>query len=334
MKTSKFIHYEIIGPLFGLFAFVINSDFNADYINYLNKFLNISSDNFSLYSMEVGFQFLSIFVKKIGFSFEVYMYLLISISLSLKLYYVRKFIGTKVVLFLLFYSSSFLLLHELIQIRLAVAIALLYAIFYYIIKESEKIKTVLLAIVAISIHVSIVLFVASLLIFKYPKIFIFLAGCAIVLTLQLDFALDSAIYFESGSKINGYLYELNTGAMKLKYFPFQMLYLLLIYILSIVARLVQKQHNVESEILRYTEKLFLISVIAYWLTAISPVVAFRLLELINSFLPLSQTIIIFILLKKKFIKSSIALIVMFTVLNLIIFARGILPLVEGIKNIL
>ena len=73
-NTIKRIPYEIICPIFGIFAFFMNSNFNQDYDNYLYKFVSTSVENISLDSAEFGFQIITIEAKEIGMTFDVFLY--------------------------------------------------------------------------------------------------------------------------------------------------------------------------------------------------------------------------------------------------------------------
>lgn len=153
----------------------------VDDINYLNYFKQSKNGRLR---KDITFYFLSNIVSTINYLFV--MFAVISISLKAKFIVDNiRYVG---VIFLLYFTSSFLL-HDFVQIRAAVASGLLLWILYFAGEKKFLISAILIGI-AVSFHLSAVIFIPLIFLKNANTKFTFLVFAIISLLIAFFYPLD------------------------------------------------------------------------------------------------------------------------------------------------
>lgn len=121
-----------------------------DYQNYKNSYLGLTVER-----LEIGFYWISELLKKLHVGFYAYLLLFALFSIGLKVLVIRKM--TKLVwLSILVYVSNFFILHDLIQMRAAIASGfLLWALYYRQHRDLPRFLTV--SVMAFLFHYSAII---------------------------------------------------------------------------------------------------------------------------------------------------------------------------------
>ena len=120
-KGARFIATTFISIVCACILFLSDS---KDFKNYFNFYETLTSTNLSFSWIEPGFLLLALLFKNFDFSFQVFIGVILTISLIAKLYFITKYSRQPEISFI-FYVSFFLLLHESTQIRVSIAITFL-----------------------------------------------------------------------------------------------------------------------------------------------------------------------------------------------------------------
>ena len=180
-------------------SFFINYD--ADFVVYKGLYDNVSYQEFSILSEPSFFGLLKVF-NYFGFEFSAVIFILSSFTLIAKIFYLSRFLEINNFCLVVGYCSGVFLLHEAIQIRIAMAILFFSVGVYYLYSEKLSIfNAIFFLVLSLTFHIS----VAGLLIllffyaaaWRFP-LFTAVAAASAILFLFNVFvdrdALESAIF--------------------------------------------------------------------------------------------------------------------------------------------
>lgn len=132
----KFIFFLVVWIILAVIA-TFRPDTMPDYLSYKYAYLGIFEDRF-----EIGFRYISLAMKKLYFGLYAYLFVIALLSISLKL--ISIFRMTNLIFFsFLIYLSNFFILHDMIQIRCAIASGIFLISIYYI--QHRNLKLFLLS---------------------------------------------------------------------------------------------------------------------------------------------------------------------------------------------
>lgn len=258
--------------------------YDRDYDNYLNFYQSISSDFFIFIQtrFEHGFIFLAwISYNLANLEFSLFLVLLAAIALAIKIYLFYRHPYAWILL--IAYIPNLYLLHEMTQIRAAIAIAFVYLAiesrFSVENSDSNRLLSVAVFLVGLSFHVSVFIFIPFLLL---PKSIIFskklLSFKSIFLVVSLVISLSIFInFFELFSgffeKINPLFYIYNLKDEELNYFSLR---IILSFFMTCIGIIVYRDSKETTKI--YTT-IGIYGFILLLFTAKTPVYAHRIFEM-------------------------------------------------------
>ncbi len=211
MNSSNFNRSWIISiaPLLALVSFLSIVRNGPDYFEYLQHY-KTSAECFECVSQDQGIFFTAIlYLFSINqIDFEMFCYALASTTLAAKIYVTVKILPGAYIPSILFYISSFFILHELIQIRLSLALAVAYLGIYYYLILNKRIIAFLLMIASVFIHTSLVVLWISAAIYLLLKnvkvIYQFLAASLVFIFLSI---VDREFLFEYFNEVLNFDYS-------------------------------------------------------------------------------------------------------------------------------
>lgn len=279
-KTSIiFIPISICLSLISLFR---SENFDRDFSQY--QFLFGELDTAAL--SEPGFNLLLAIGKDLDLSITFILFLCTLISILIKFKSIAKFGSTTCSIFLLLYASSFFLLHELNQTRLALSIAFIFPAL--INRDISSPLKILLSIIAFSFHYSIIVVIPFIFIKNENKIFLpFLLFCVIYEFFRFYISTDlvNSIpdqFIINLEKIKLYLHEIAMPSAEIINFtnPGSIATIIFIGYIGIFRYINQhREYN-------YLMTMSYMSIVSYYILRENPVIATRISELYRTALPL------------------------------------------------
>lgn len=328
MRISKASLIAILMAIGLSFISLLRSEnFDNDFHQYAFIFENFTTSNL----FEPGFNFILAISKIIGANISLVLFISALFSLLIKFTFISKLGASSVAIFFLLYASSFFLLHELNQTRLALSIAF---IFPALINRSISLHLkIFLSILAFSFHYSIILLLPFIFIKNESKILIaFIIICIIyeffkiTLSTELIYSIPNKLIINT-EKIKLYLNEIvNPTTESINFINFGNL----ITIFSITSIWVLRKFNKDDNY-NYLMVMSYMSIISYYFFRENQVLATRISEIYRISLPL-----IIALSFSKFKKSLTNIISMVFLLSLMlltnIFMYG--PSIKPLKEII
>ena len=320
MSKNKlvFIGFTIITTLL---VCLINVQCSPDYELY--RFIWNSLD--CLDYSEVLWSLLNILSKFFFFDYNLFLFFISLFTVYFKFKYLKDLVKSNVVL--IFYSSSFLILHESIQIRLAFGLVfVLKSILYSL--ENKQNKCWIFLTLASLIHLSLVFFVIVKLLSVVLKNrllqVLFLVFCVFLfefisqkeyIILMIDFLSEFKV--DWSQKLSKYLYEF-LELESLKSFPLQLYFVGFVYLFDLILNF--QKRNTE---LNQTMLLSFVWIIPVLMIP-NDTISSRLIELCFFFLPIVQFKIFKELRNQKYKRLSYALLFLFFILNIKIFTNQLI----------
>ena len=320
MSKDKF---KFIATIFVLtiVVFSININLSPDYYLYRSNWNNLDSIDYSEFSWSI----LNLFSKNIFSDYNGFLFCISFITIYFKFKYLKDLVQSNVIL--IFYASSFLILHESIQIRLAFGLIFVLKS----IKDSidgKNYKSWLFLILASSIHLSLLFFIIVKLLLIIIKNKTVLIITVLSVIYFIDFILQqnnielmikffSEIGEKWSEKLSKYLYEfLELGIVKTP--PLQIYYVGLIYLLNSILNFKKKINKLN--------ELTLVSFILIIPILMIPndTITSRFIELCFYFLPFIQFKIFKEIYDQKLTPISLALLFLFFTLNFKIFTNQLI----------
>jgi hypothetical protein len=304
-----------------IFVFFVDIYLSPDYTTYRLNWETTNGLDFS----EVLWSVLNLCSRIIFSDFNYYLFVISLLIVYYKFKYLKNLVGSDLIF--IFYISSFLLLHEAIQIRLAFGmIFVLRSMKYWI--EEKNVKSFIFLIVASLIHLSLIFFIVVHFFRVVIKSKFTMLFCLLLIVLSykffsdidyLQFLID--LISEGGEgwnlKLANYLYEFFEIG-KIKGLPLQLYYVLLVYLISVFVNYNERDSKL-NEIVRVS-LLFIIPV----LMIPNDTIISRFTELCFYFLPIIQFQIVRKLNRLKLWSISFVLVAFFVIVNFRVFSNQLL----------
>lgn len=335
-KNSRLVISVAFAFVIAMFSFLRGPAFDHDYQTYAALYAEVIKKGALFFSgsVEPGFYFLMWCFGELGVSIDLVLFYIAFICLAIKLYTALRFGYLVFFVYIPLYVTSFFLIHELNQTRIAISTALFYLMAHnlYYFFEVKRIKFRILYIAPLFQYSSAILFLV-LVKNKISSLVLWLAValCLIYLILNNSNYADLILtYLLSGDeRVGGYAYEIiNGGGNSLRILSggniVYIFYAIMIR-LMLVLFIPEKKNN---RLIRLNEFFIGLSVVLFVVFINAPVVATRFSELLRIFTPLVMAIIISDLFRKGGIPAVIggALYVMSIFLNLILYGPAISPI--------
>ena len=328
------LRFEWLAPLLAVAFLGKNPTSEPDYGAYMAIYAaNTLRTLFAASDVEWGFRALCALGNVFGLSYAAFGYFVVTGTVAAKFYAFRRLLGSASSLAVLFYLSSLFILHELVQIRLAVALAFvaLAAVQWM---ARRRVLALLFVAAAVSMHLSLVLLVVALGLGRYPRVV--LAGAIGLATLGLmpeenRTAMIAAVVQFLGTrtplfqKVAEYAFQLGQVP------PGSVLVSAQTLVVAGTAAGVAVAHRVAADDDRRTAMAGAISVllvsglIARVVLASSPVVSGRLLELFATVMPAGQALTV-VWISRRWPGAGMPIVAGFLTLNLWAFAHVLVPL--------
>ena len=320
MSKIKFKYLTIIFAI-TIRVCAININLSPDYDLYRSRWNDLDTLDYS----EFLWSILNLFSKNIFSDYNGFLLCISFITIYFKFKYLKDLVQSNVIL--IFYASSFLILHESIQIRLAFGLIFVLKSIKYSIDE-KKYKSWLFLILASLIHLSLLFFiiVKLLLIIIKNKTALIISVLSVIyfiefITDQNNIQLVIEIFLEVGKewsvKLAKYLYGfLELGSIKPP--PLQLYYVGLIYLLNLILNFTKKNNKLN--------EITLVSLILILPVLMIPndTITSRLIELCFYFLPFIQYRIFKEIYNLKLTPISYTLLFLFSILNFKIFSNQLI----------
>lgn len=279
-------------------AVVLKDSATPDYEHYKAHFETINSifDADPLYSASIYL------ARSLGFSYDLYLWVITLFALVVKFLVVYRLRPSLLAFFVPIYLCSLFLLHEYIQVRLAVALAFVYLFINIEILEHKKtIWKHIAGGAAVTVHMSTLPLLIAIILLRSKSLVAvaFLAMLISALTFAGIFFEDTAIFIadatdtDFGRKIGAYLYEAAIGGEGGYTNITSVQFLTAVFTMGAVARLQfwSRVEEANKRLLWLAFTLTGIGLVVRILTQQNPVISFRLMELFSFLLPLAQSIV-------------------------------------------
>ena len=320
MSKDKFQFIAIVFIL-TILVWEININLSPDYDVYRSKWNSLDSLEYG----ELLWSALNLICKNIFFEYNVFLFFISFVTIYFKFKYLKDLVKSNIIL--IFYASSFLILHESIQIRLAFGLIFVLKSIKYSLDNKQS-KSWLFLILASSIHLSLLFFIIvkllliiinnkTVLIISVLSVFYFIDFISQQNNIESMIEFLSEIGEEWSVKLSKYLFEF-LELESIKKFPLQIYYVGLIYILNSFLNF-KKNHNGLSQI---TLVAFLLTIPVLMIP--NDTITSRLIELCFYFLPLIQFNIFKEFNYQKITPLDYILLFMFCILNLRIFTNQLI----------
>lgn len=324
------------GSLLSLFR---SEGFDNDYLSYSLAFANVAAEEefaFAGSSTEPLFYLLMWVSHVFGIEVGGMLFIACFFALAIKFYSVAKFGYSELFIFIPLYFSSFFLLQELTQIRLAIGTSFFYLFAYYIYKlrVGDKPSNFFLFMAPLFHYSSI----ALLLIFiRRQKAYLWIILPVIVLifiVFKIGFSVDTLgmllpDFLWSDDRIRGYSIELleqhgeklsllNGGNLIYLYYLIAMRLLVHLFLPEL------KRNN----LFVVNELMIFSSLVIFFVLISSPVLATRFSELFRIFTPIIQAVIITKLMRRSLFTAVVgfSFFVSILFLNLLLYGAVINPI--------
>lgn len=328
------LRIEWLAPLLALAFLGKNPTSEPDYGGYLTLY-NASTWRtlFAPSDVEWGFRALCAVGNGMSLSYAAFGYIVITATLAVKCYAFRRLLGSSAGLAVLFYLSSLFILHELVQIRLAVALAFLaMAAVWWM--DRRRTAALLCIALAVSMHLSLILLLCALGLGRYPRVL--LAGVVGIGLLSLQpwenrTEIITAIVGFLGTstpllqKVGEYTFQLGGAPVGGRLISAQTLVVVATATALAISRRSADSTDSRTRMADPISLLLLSGLIARLVLASSPVISGRLLELFATVMPVGQALTA-TWIGRRWPGMSIPLIVGFVALNMWAFAHVLVPL--------
>lgn len=245
-----------------------------------------------------GFLIFIFFAKTLDISFDFFLWFVCFSSLMIKVFCVAKKSPESTVYFILFYSMTFFLLHELVQVRIAIAISLFYLVLNFSMFDTWKNRFVYLfiGIIAASFHLSVgflffipIIKVRLRLFLACLLFFVFVVNNSLFYGNLSEYLSN---YSNVGIDIISYLNELNGSTDNLSILNSANLFTFMFLILSLCLHNKMEVTDAEQYVLDLNIKFLMFSLVLFFLFSNSPVVAYRMSELFRVLIPIASGIML------------------------------------------
>ena len=321
----------IVAPLIALISYLQFVGAGPDYLEYYHHYAEvIKCFECTLQSQGYLFSSLLYLFSIADVDFVIFYYVLILILIGGKIYLTMRVLPNAWAPALLFYFSSFFILHDLIQIRLSVAIALAFTAAYSSFFLNKKIFGAALVFLSVLVHASLALFWLCIAIYYLMKASkrihkIFIVCLIVFFTLLADIRsiedlLKIAISWDY-SGIGNYAYELiEYSDVTSSYFSIYTIDALLTATLSswMVKHVNFGNDCAQRNLINILNYMVFVGFAIKIITIGSPVVSFRLFELfaIGLFVIKGWMISVF---AKRSISLALTATYAFTLVNIYVF---------------
>lgn len=323
----------LLAIMFALVVLFRSPTFDNDYLNYEAVYQGYLESDF-----EIGFQFLMGIGAAVGLPLTAMLSLIALPGLVIKFVLAGRTDGVALSVFTLLFASSFFLLHELNQSRLAFAIS--FALLAAWMRQERPVWAVIILLFGGLFHYSVLLLLPALLgTFATVIFFGCFGGFQLMVQstgITADFILDLMPGFLSGSdRVRGYTVE--TLALRNTVVVVTLSIFFLAFQL-IVARIFEKTYLEPSDydsLLIVSRRASIVSIPIFIIFISSPVLANRLAEAHRFFLPFYLSLVIGRALKGKGVDPIFAVLFLIIVLigNLYIYGGSVVPLYKFLEQI-
>lgn len=218
--------------------------------------------------------------------------------------------------FLFIYMCFYGFLHDLTQLRIAIAVVMCYGAVYQYFFLKNKAWTILWMMFGVLFHYSIIIWCLSLLITNYRRLIIVITGMFFGLAIIFNYASIIALYLPN-EKIISYLYSLsNSFSAKESYTFFNLntiVFLLVFITIEFLSRAVKLSES-EFRFVKYVQCSGVLAFFVFYVFITVPVVAYRLAELLRVCYPLA---IVLLLDKIKNIHNKVLFIILFVIYSIL-----------------
>lgn len=291
--------------------------FAADFLPYMQIYDGTYDE---IDSIEPAFKYLAFFFNDLSIPYTIFAMLVCGFCLTAKVYYSRKIIPyTYGGFFLFIYICFYGFLHDLTQLRIAIAVVMCYIASYQYFFLHNKVRALSWMFVGILFHYSILIWCLSLLINNYRRLFIVIIGMSFGLAVLLSNAHIIAAYLPN-EKLISYLYSLSyslSAGNSIAFLNLNTVTFLLIFITAAyLIRRVELSEN-ESRFIHYVQCSGILAFFVFFIFGNVPVVAYRLAELLRIFYPLA---IVLLLNKVKNVQERILFGLIFSFYSIVMLA--------------
>jgi len=258
-----------------LYIFLITTIFfliptSADYPNYLKYFNNIGGERFA-----IGFKVLIDFFKFLFIQdLQVVWFLIILMTMSIKLFIVYNIKRKNILLFLLLYTVSYFLLHESIQLRACIGLSFaILSLYFY--SKSYYFFGILAILVGSLFHSSVLIFLLGLYVVFFIKNSILKYGY--IIAISISYYIYSFFDLTILSVFNPLVEDYVKYAEETNFNLFS-ISLLLAYIFVFFAIINYKNSTYFGKIILHTYLLLMLIVIA---VSSAPIISIRIGDMMN-----------------------------------------------------
>jgi hypothetical protein len=330
------VRVELFAPFLALAFLAKNPTSDPDYLAYLQFYGHTTIASLGTASdIEWGFRALCALGNAINLSYVAFGYLVVLGAITIKLHVLRQFLGPAAAYAVIAYVSSLFILHELVQIRLSIALAF-FALGMQRWAEDRRWWAVVCAAVAVSMHISIAALVGAVVFVRFPKIL--LAGTLIIIGFSLVPDKTRADFIASIIRLVGtetplirkiaeYAFQLGQLPSTQSLITAQTVVVAGTVVGVVLSSVLSPTSFVAQPMAKPVSLLLVIGLISQVALASSPVLSGRLLELFSAVMPIGQAITLHAVARKwPFIVP--VLLAGFLMLNLWAFGHVLLPLRE------
>lgn len=280
----------------GCLAFFKPYYFTADFSNYVEIY-DGRYDEIS--GIEPFFRYITYFFHWISVPYIAFAMFISSLCLIIKIAYARKMMGALgngnfCFLFLIFYFCFYGFLHELTQLRIAIASSICYLAIYQYYFKRNILAAGLIAIIGMFFHYSIALWFLTLFINTYKKLMVFVLVFVFGFGFFIGFSNNIASLLPN-EKLVSYLYNLTNSIgvdaglnlLNLNNFVFLTAFGIMAYLRTKVKLSVEAYAFID-----FVQCSNLMAFLFFYFFSGVPVIAYRLAELCRLFYPLAMILML------------------------------------------
>lgn len=289
--------------------------FPADYIPYTEIYNNTYD---GLPGVEPGFKLVVYIFNIVNIPYVMFAMMVFCFCFLTKIIYAKKMAsGLTGGYFIIFYLCFYAFLHELTQLRIAIAMTMCYIGVYYYFFEKKKWPSLCWILIGVLFHYSVFFWCLTLFISNYRR----LIACILTLTLSLSIIVKYAngiVAFLPNEKMALYIHSLssslqNTDSVKLLSIN-NIVFALLFCIIFYVKKKIKLSENA-TNFINYVQCSNILAFFLFYSFGGVPVIAYRFAELLRAFTPLAMAILCVNL---KDIKSRMLVFIIFLLLSFLI----------------
>jgi hypothetical protein len=247
-------------------------------------------------SQEVGFQLLALAGQKLSMAFTTFHYWLVAFCVAVKLFVLERTPRQAAWLAVVFYVTSFFVLHELVQLRFALAAALVYLAAYFSFLRVNRIAALACLAIAVQFHASAAIFGLAYVLYLLPARLLFAGAAVLAVVVMLGrFELTPDLVEEVifSERVTGYIYSFIVGeAEPVNVFSVQTLDTVLCVALFWLTRSWRTGDAGFQRLVHFFWLLMLVSLPVKLMTLQVPVLSFRLFEALNLGAPLVKAALV------------------------------------------